>query len=403
MQTLPPRPDLRENHSTSPASPPEPPLPPHTAVIDGPLLRRLRHDSGLSIEDLAWQARVGQTTLGRLERADRPRCRLSTLIRLAHKLGHDPARIAVLVRFGKNDPPTIPQPGTSIDRPTPPAVSLAYPGQFRPSHNPARRSDWEKGATQRAGHVNHDTSQLTGPASRRSDVGAVRLTGRDVTGMVLCGEQYGAPYDLLARHLEVREDRLRAIVARWRAAGYADTGRLGPGPTWCWLTRSGLAAAGLRYSPGIPALARLAHLRAVLAVRLALEAGDAWQSAEAHWRSERRIRAAMAVRIPWGHVPDAEVSWPDVPASPYPGERWAIEAELTPKPLARTSAIMSGLLGRTAGYHPDAPKRDVPRYDRVVYLTAPPAASVTHRAVATLLPALAAKVTVRDLPDGALL
>lgn len=243
----------------------------------------------------------------------------------------------------------------------------------------------------------------TGAAARRSDAGTTRLTSRDITGLVLCGEQYGAPYDLLAQALAVRDDRLRAILARWRHAGYADTGRLGPGPGWCWLTRPGLAATGLSFAPGTPALARLAHIRAILAVRLSLESGDAWQAAEAHWRSERRIRAAMSGRIPTGHVPDAEVTWPDAPGSPYPGERWAIEAELTPKPLARTTTIMTGLLTRTAGYHPGAPQRDVPRYARVVYLTAPPAASVTRRAAASLPPPLAGKITVRDLPEGALL
>ncbi|MGH3156340.1 MAG: hypothetical protein ACRDNF_07190 [Streptosporangiaceae bacterium] len=91
-----------------------------------------------------------------------------------------------------------------------------------------------------------------------------------------------------------------------------------------------------------------------------------------------------------------------MPGSPYPGERWAIEAELTPKPLARTTAIMAGLLARTAGYHPSAPGHPGPRYQRIVYLTAPPAASVTRRAAATLPAALAARITIRDLPDGAL-
>ncbi|MGH3400761.1 MAG: hypothetical protein ACRDPO_39375 [Streptosporangiaceae bacterium] len=201
----------------------------------------------------------------------------------------------------------------------------------------------------------------------------------------------------------MREDRLRAITARWRTTGYAATGRLGPGPAWCWLTRPGLHATGLSFAPGIPALARLAHLRAILAVRLSLEAGETWQAAGAHWRCERRIRAAMSGRIPAGHVPDAEVSWPDVPASPYPGERWAIEAELTPKPLARTAAIMAGLLARTTGYHPNAPGHPGPRYQRIVYLTAPPAAPVTRRAAATLPAAHAARITIRDLPDGALL
>ena len=53
-------------------------------------------------------------------------------------------------------------------------------------------------------------------------------------------------------------------------------------------------------------------------------------------------------------MPDAEVVWPEVPGSAYAGECWAIEAELTPKPLARTAAIMAGLLARTADYQPTA-------------------------------------------------
>src|SRR5450755_915673 len=240
-------------------------------------------------------------------------------------------------------------------------------------------------------------------AARRSDAGTVRLTSRDIAGLVLAGDMHGAPCDLLAGYLDVREDRLRSIAARWRKAGYAETGRLGPGPAWVWLTRSGLAVTGQGFAATPPSLARLAHLRAVLAVRLSLEAGDAWDAGQAHWRSERRLRAAMSGKVPSGHVPDGEVSWGDVPGSPYPGERWAIEAELTPKPLARTAAIMRGLLARTTGYHPGAAPAAVPRYARVVYLTAPPARSVTTRAAATLPPALAARVTIRDLPEGALL
>ena len=88
------------------------------------------------------------------------------------------------------------------------------------------------------------------PASpaRRSDAGTVRLSGRDIAGLMLCGEMYGAPYDLLAAFLGVRPDRLRGIAARWRAATYAETGRLGPGPAWCWLTRTGLEATGLGFA-----------------------------------------------------------------------------------------------------------------------------------------------------------
>ena len=111
------------------------------------------------------------------------------------------------------------------------------------------------------------------PFRRRADAGTVRLTDRDSAGLILCGEQYGAPYDLLAAALDVRADRLRGIVARWRKSGYAQTGTLATGPAWCWLTSSGMKATGLGYPATRPSLGRLAHIRAVLAVRLWLEAG----------------------------------------------------------------------------------------------------------------------------------
>ena len=199
----------------------------------------------------------------------------------------------------------------------------------------------------------------------------------------------------------MRPDRLRGIAARWRAAGYAETGRLGPGAAWCWLTRAGLAATGLGFAATPPSLGRLAHLRAVLAARLALESSDAGQAGAPWWRSERRIRAAIGGRVAVGHIPDAEVSWPETQGSPYPGERWAVEVELTPKPLARTTVIMGGLLDRRHGYSPGAARRDRPRYDRAVYLVSPATRSVVRRAAATLPGPLQARVTIRDLPREA--
>jgi hypothetical protein len=104
------------------------------------------------------------------------------------------------------------------------------------------------------------------------------------TGLILCAEHYGAPYDLLAAALDVQPARLLGITARWRRAGYAATGRLGPGPAWCWLTPAGMTAAGLGYPSSRPALARLAHIRAVLAVRLWPAASPAWEQASARCR-----------------------------------------------------------------------------------------------------------------------
>jgi hypothetical protein len=165
----------------------------------------------------------------------------------------------------------------------------------------------------------------------------------------------------------------------------------------------GPAVTGQRYTPTRSAAARLAHLRAVLAIRLSLEAGGAFRDGQGWWRCERRIRSAAGGKVPWGHVPDAEMFWPEVAGSAYAGECWAIEAELTAKPLARTAGIMAGLLARTTDYYPDSPAGDRPRYDRIVYLASPGARGVCERAAATLPAPAAARITVRDLPEGALL
>ena len=67
---------------------------------------------------------------------------------------------------------------------------------------------------------------------------------------------------------------------------------------------------------------------------------------------------------------------------------WAIEVELTPKPIARTTRIMTGLLSPM-------------RYAQVVYLTAPAARPVVTRAAASLPAGEQPRVVVRELPAAA--
>src|SRR4029077_12919120 len=125
-------------------------------------------------------------------------------------------------------------------------------------------------------------------------------------------EMYGVQLDQLAVRLTVSEVRARALAARWREQGYGESARLRAGRPWGWLTRDGLLACGLPYRPAPPALARLAHLRAVTAVRIALESAPGYMAAGAYWRSERRLRARMGSRLPLReHLPDGEVHWPD--------------------------------------------------------------------------------------------
>jgi hypothetical protein len=225
--------------------------------------------------------------------------------------------------------------------------------------------------------------------ARRADAGTVRLGQRDIDGLLLCGEHYGAPYDILAAALRVHPDRLPAITARWRRTGYAASGRLGPGPAWCWLTRDGMTATGLGFSATRPALGRLAHIRAVLAARIWMQASPAWAGGQPWWHSERRLRAAHPAAGRHEHVPDAEIHWPSIAGSPYAGQVWVIEVELTPKPIARTTRIMTGLLSPM-------------RYAQVIYLTAPAARPVVTRAAASLPPGEQSRVVVRELPAVAL-
>jgi hypothetical protein len=221
--------------------------------------------------------------------------------------------------------------------------------------------------------------------------------------MVFIAEMYGLQLDLLAVVLDVPVPRARAAAARWRRLGYADTARLGPGTSWVWLTRAGLAACGPRYAPIPPALSRLAHIRAVATVRLALEAAGGYQEAGAFWRGERRLRARAGSR-PRDHLPDGEVHWPDGAPVPWAGECWAIEAELTRKTVRRTTAIMRELLARTGDYGCPAADAAVPgrppRHARALYVCSPAARPTVLRAREGLGP-LASRVEIRDLPGRA--
>ncbi len=106
------------------------------------------------------------------------------------------------------------------------------------------------------------------------------------------------------------------------------------------------------------------------------------------------------------HMPDAEVHWPDSGPALWAGECWAIEAELTAKTVARTTAIMRELLARTGDYGCPAAEARVPgqqpRHARAVYLCSPAAASTVQRARAAL-GSLAARVEIRGLPQHAAL
>src|SRR5215475_12342625 len=103
------------------------------------------------------------------------------------------------------------------------------------------------------------------------------LAVRDAGALAFAADMYGVQLDQLTALLGGAA-AAKAAAARWKELGYAATARLGPGPAWLWVTRAGLTACGLRYSAAPPGLSRLAHIRAVIAARLALESTAAYQA-----------------------------------------------------------------------------------------------------------------------------
>jgi len=69
------------------------PRPCWTTALDGVRLRQVRHQHGMSQEQLAGQAGISLTTVIRLERQPHASCRSRTLARLAAALGEDPAAL----------------------------------------------------------------------------------------------------------------------------------------------------------------------------------------------------------------------------------------------------------------------------------------------------------------------
>jgi len=86
-------------------------------------------------------------------------------------------------------------------------------------------------------------------SARRADAGDVRLGGRDVAGLLLVGDMYGAPYGMLAEFLGV-------APARLRRAGYAATAQRTAWP------RPGVMLAGPPLAGVTGQRYTLAHIRA---------------------------------------------------------------------------------------------------------------------------------------------
>ena len=160
-----------------------------------------------------------------------------------------------------------------------------------------------------------------------------RTIGAARTGELLgwISEQYAIPEDFVARLLGGRsEQTARRVRLDLERAGLIERAKLARGePSWIWLTSKGQRRAGNGLRRWQPNLGKLAHVRAVGAVRLHV----AEVAPEATWVAERILYRARSGRE---HIADAALHLPD-------GKRYAIEVELSFKGAARTEAIVAEL------------------------------------------------------------
>ncbi len=137
-------------------------------------------------------------------------------------------------------------------------------------------------------------------------------------------------------------------------------------PAWVIPTVKGLRAAGLSFGAWRPRLGSLAHVLAVMEVRLHIQS----RSPQAEWVCERIL--ARERQTPREHLADAVVL--------LDGRQLAIEVELMVKSKRRTRMIIEELTGR---------------YDGVLYYSAPgPHRLISELATESSWPSLG----LRELP-----
>jgi hypothetical protein len=240
-----------------------------------------------------------------------------------------------------------------------------------------------------------------------NSAGALIRTDLDLLAFV--AEMSGVQLDQLAALLADRGEHsgnaaasARQLLARWRAAGLAETEALTHGEPWVWASRAGLNACGMRGKVSKPAAARLRHTHAVTDVRLAVERTEDFREGGAAWRSERTILSLLECRSE--HVPDGEVHWPADTRSPWAGQAWAVEVELSYKSVERASGIMREVLTRTgdwARFAPSPVPTVAPRYARLVYVCSRASVRAILNARAEVGSPLSARIDVHDLPASA--
>src|SRR5436190_253931 len=173
--------------------------------------------------------------------------------------------------------------------------------------------------------------------ARRSDIGSIRCSQRDLDLLRVVGEQYAVTLPQLARMMGCSSHAARWLRSRWERAGWARGRALLVGePVFVWLTRRGQSLAGIDYSVWRANPGMLAHIAAVTDVRLHVldrHPGGTWVcERELH----RELGAAPGGRQ--RHRPDGLVV--------IDGREVAVEVELTLKRRARIEQIMAELVAR---------------------------------------------------------
>jgi hypothetical protein len=231
----------------------------------------------------------------------------------------------------------------------------------------------------------------------------------EVLGFV--AEMAGVQLDQLAVFLSNRGEpdasaagRAREMAARWQAAGYAETGPLSLGEPWVWATRKGLDACGVHARVTKPKEYNLRHIHAATDVRLAVERTSTFRQAGGSWRAERSILSGAGFPTRSEHIPDGEVRWSAEVDSPWAGETWAVEVEISPKSIEPIVVIMTEMLTRTSDYGTAVGRAvpgHAPRYARLVWVCSRRSINGVLRARAELTAPLSARVDVHDLPESA--
>lgn len=176
--------------------------------------------------------------------------------------------------------------------------------------------------------------------SKRMDAGKVRQQPRDVQALTWLAQMYGAPLDVVGRLLGTDEMSTRAVVRRWRRAGWAEQARVDAGPAWVWPTTATVNAFvprefGGQWGAWKPSPMMAAHTRAVAEVRLAVAGADleAWVSERMLAHREHGMKSKGA-KLP--HISDGV--W--LRGGTDQRDSVLIEVELTAKHPGRTKDIL---------------------------------------------------------------